>query len=67
MKKINKKMKIAEILENPKIVAELLKKGMNCVGCPMASCETLELGAIVHGIDPDKLVEELNKIQETEK
>ena len=33
---------------------------MACMGCPMAMQETIEQGALAHGIDPKKLVEELN-------
>jgi len=35
--------------------------GLGCVGCPMAQFETIEMGATVHGMDPDALVKELNK------
>ena len=60
-KKITKKMTFAEILEkNPEARNPLLEKGMHCMGCPMAQMETLEEGCIAHGIDPDKVVEELN-------
>ncbi len=62
MKKINKKMTFAELMEeNPKAAKKLAEKGMFCCGCPMAMMETLEQGAKAHGEDPDKLVEELNK------
>ena len=32
---------------------------MHCVGCPSSAGETLEEAAMVHGIDPDMLVEEI--------
>lgn len=63
MKKISKKISFQKLLENhPETAEALLKEGMHCVGCPMAMQETLEEGAMAHGIDPDKLVEKLNKI-----
>ena len=37
-----------------------MASGMHCVGCPSAQGESLEQAAIVHGIDPDELVESLN-------
>jgi len=59
---INKKMSFGEILNrHPELAETLMKKGMNCIGCGMAMFETLEQGAIMHGINPNKLVEELNK------
>ena len=58
---INKKMLIGEILEvNPKIANVLLASGMHCIGCMMASGETLEQACAVHGIDCDELVERIN-------
>jgi len=59
--KITKGMSFAEILEKkPDSVGTLLENGMHCMGCPMAQMETLEEGCIAHGLDPDKVVKELN-------
>jgi hybrid cluster-associated redox disulfide protein len=61
---ITKKMTFAEIMrKNPEAGRVLMEKGMHCVGCGMAMMETLEQGAIVHGLDPDKLVKELNQMK----
>jgi|TARA_B100001971_G_C18128018_1_gene503189 hybrid cluster-associated redox disulfide protein len=60
--KITKDMSFSEIIEkNPKAVEILLKNEMHCIGCPMAQMETLEEGARSHGLDADKLAEEINK------
>lgn len=60
--KITKKMTFAEIMKKkPEAMEILMKKGMSCFGCPMAMQETLEQGAIAHGINVEKLVKELNK------
>jgi hybrid cluster-associated redox disulfide protein len=60
--KITKKMSFAEIMQKAPGAAEILmEKGMHCMGCPMAMQETLEQGALAHGLDPDKLIEEINK------
>ena len=60
--KITKKMTFVEILKkNPEAGYILSEKGLHCIGCGMAMYETLEQGAIMHGLDPDKLVKELNK------
>jgi hybrid cluster-associated redox disulfide protein len=60
--RINKKMSFAEIMEkNPNAAEILFKNGMHCIGCAMAMSETLEEGAIAHGLNPDKIVKELNE------
>jgi hybrid cluster-associated redox disulfide protein len=64
-KKITKEMKIEEILQaHPESVEVFLKHGFHCLGCAAASFENLEDGAKAHGIDVDKLVEELNEVIE---
>ncbi len=61
-KEINKKMSFSEIIEkNPEAIGILFEKGMHCIGCGMAGMETLEQGALMHGLDPDALVKEINK------
>lgn len=60
--KITKKMSFSEILEKFPEAAEILfESGMYCCGCPMSADESLEQGAIAHGINPDRLIEKLNK------
>ena len=61
MAKITKDMIIADILEVDNGIARiLLEAGMNCVGCPAAKGETLEEAGVVHGMDVDSLIEEIN-------
>ena len=61
-RKITKEMSFSEIIEkNPEIIGILMEKGMHCIGCGMAAMETLEEGALIYGMDPDKLVDEINK------
>ncbi len=60
--KINKKMSFDEIMQKePEAKGIFLERGMHCIGCPMAQQESLEQGALAHGINPDELVEEVNK------
>lgn len=62
MKKIDKNMTMAEIVaENPEAANKLTEMGIFCGGCPMAQFETIENGAMVHGIDIDEIIEELNE------
>ena len=59
---INKNMTFIKIMQKyPKAAKILMKRGMHCVGCGMAGYETLEQGAVMHGLDADKLVNEINK------
>ncbi len=37
-----------------------LEIGMHCLGCPSASGESIEQACMVHGTDPDALVEKIN-------
>lgn len=61
--KVTKNMSIIEIVQKyPQSVEVFAKYGLGCIGCAAARYENLEAGAKVHGIDPDKLVEEINKL-----
>ena len=60
--KIDKDTKIGDIIEKePKKVDVLLQAGMHCVGCPASYEETLEEAYMVHGIDVEDVLEEINK------
>ena len=48
------------IKENENAVGILMSFGMGCVGCPSAQMESLEEAAMVHGIDADILLQQLN-------
>ena len=39
--------------------------GMHCLGCPSAQAESIADAAMVHGIDADALVEQINRFLET--
>lgn len=63
MEKITKDMTIGQIIQvDQAIIPVLLDSGMHCLGCPSAQAESLEEAAMVHGIDVDKLVEDINKV-----
>ncbi|MDO4488576.1 MAG: DUF1858 domain-containing protein [Eubacteriales bacterium] len=60
---ISKDMKIGELLQVSELVAPcLLRAGMHCLGCPASQAETLEEACMVHGIDCDTLVAQINEI-----
>ena len=61
-KKITKEMSIGELVQkHPETFEVFSRHGLHCVGCVIAQFENIEQGAVAHGIDADKLVEDLNK------
>ena len=61
MRKISKDMIIADLVTiDPNIVVILMRAGMLCIGWPSAQGETLEEAAMVHGLDVDLLVDQIN-------
>ncbi len=60
---ITKEMKIEEVIQkHPETIEIFTKYGFHCLGCAAASFEDIEAGAVVHGINTEELVKELNKI-----
>ncbi len=58
---VTKTTKIGEILEAYKGTAPFfLNMGMHCLGCPSARNESIAQACMVHGVDVDELIEELN-------
>ncbi|MDO4493371.1 MAG: DUF1858 domain-containing protein [Clostridia bacterium] len=58
---VSKDMTIMEIINvNEGIAPILMNAGMHCLGCAMAHGETLEEACMVHGIDADALMDEIN-------
>ena len=65
MKEITKDMMICEILDlNPQLEDVFISHGLNCVGGPGSSGETLQDAAEGHSVDLSKLLEDLNKANE---
>lgn len=59
--KITKNMTFFEVMRMyPEAVNVLRKHNLGCVGCMGAQNESLEQGAMAHGIDPDLLLADLN-------
>ena len=52
---------IGELLQIDENIAPiLLNIGMHCLGCPASQMESLEEAAMVHGLDADVLVAQIN-------
>jgi hybrid cluster-associated redox disulfide protein len=59
--RVTKDTMIGDLLQIDQNVAPLLLNiGMHCLGCPSSQMETIEEAAMVHGLDPDDLVVEIN-------
>ena len=61
MAKVTKSTMIGELLRIDENIAPLLLGiGMHCLGCPSSQMETIEEAAMVHGLDVDLLVDQIN-------
>ena len=61
---ITKDMTVIEVLNLGEQYEALFKKYLlTCAGCPGAQMETLEQAAEGHGIEIEKLLEDLNRIE----
>ena len=61
MARVTKDTMIGDLLQIDQNVAPLLLNiGMHSLGCPSSQMETIAEAAMVHGIDPDDLVVEIN-------
>ena len=63
MEKITRDMTMGYIVKEYPQAAEIFQRyGMGCLSCPTAQLESLEKGAMLHGLDVEALLEELNKV-----
>lgn len=63
MIEITKDTIIGDILDiAPQTAPIFLSIGMHCLGCPSSRGETVEEACMVHGVNADELLVELNKM-----
>ena len=61
MAQIDKNMTGGDILDLDRETAVyVVNMGMHCLGCPASRGETVEQACMVHGVDADALVKEIN-------
>lgn len=61
MAQVTKDTIIGDILDMDRSTAPFfIEMGMHCLGCPASRGESIEQACMVHGVDPDELVEKLN-------
>jgi len=60
--KVNENTTFQQVIDmGPKALEVLKKYKLACVGCGGARNETIIKGAMAHGLDPNELIEDLNK------
>ena len=68
---ISKDMLLGEVVAKyPETVGVMLKHGMHCVGCHISFYETIEQGALVHGMTDKEItvmISEMNKLVKNDK
>ena len=63
---ISKDMLIGQLGNMDELIPQMLMRaGMHCLGCPSAQGESLEEACMVHGIDCEGLVSQMNEILAT--
>lgn len=63
---ITRETLISEIVNNcPEAMPAFQAIGMHCMGCALASGETLEQACAAHGVDPDEFLVGLKDYLET--
>ena len=62
MTQITKETIVGDILRiDPTVAPILMAAGMHCLGCPASQGESLDMACMVHGIDADMLVNQVNQ------
>lgn len=60
-KKVTKDMIIGEVIQlDQGLIPILMNSGMHCLGCPSSQMESLEDACMVHGMDVNVLLDQLN-------
>lgn len=63
MAQITKDTIIGDILDiAPQTAPVFMSIGMHCLGCPSSRGETVEQACMVHGVDADALLAEINNM-----
>ena len=57
---LSRESMISDILEDlPEAMPKFQELGMRCLGCALATAESLEQACAAHGVDPDEFLVEL--------
>ena len=59
--KIDKTMLIGELVHMDELIPQMLMAaGMHCLGCPSSQAESLEEACMVHGMNCDEVIADIN-------
>lgn len=62
MKEVTKDMLIGDVLDADQGTAEFfLAMGMHCLGCPASRGESIAEACMVHGVNVDELIKQINE------
>jgi len=66
-KRVTKDMIIGDVINNIPEAGKVIAKyfGSGCFACPGMRMESIDMGATMHGVDPEKVVEEINNLFNT--
>jgi len=63
--KVDKNMTLGEVVQKfPKSAEVMMNYGLHCIGCHVASWETIEQGAQGHGMGEKEIEKMVNEINE---
>lgn len=64
--KFTKDSVIGDIVKHSPAASKVIEKyfGNGCFTCPGMKVESLSFGAMMHNVDPNKIIEELNNLEE---
>lgn len=65
---VNKDSVIGEVIKTVPGAEEVIKKyfGNGCFTCPGINVESIAFGSTMHNIDPEKIVNDIRKLMETD-
>ena len=63
VEEVTKDMTLGEVINRyPKVAEVMLKYGLHCIGCHVGTFETIEQGALAHGMSEEQLTEMVDEI-----
>lgn len=65
MKKFTKDSVIGDVVKESAAARQVIEKyfGNGCFTCPGINMESLSFGAMMHNMDPEKILKELNELE----
>ncbi len=65
--KVNKDSVIGDVIKNVPGAKTIIEKyfGNGCFTCPGINVESISFGSMMHNLDPKKIMDEINALEET--